>query len=243
MSNRRAVRLVVLVCALLMMVGCSRHSEVAYVSRTDNALASDRPFVITVLGDSTGNQPTEWVGLIAQRIADEYGRVVTMHNWSPDANRYVSDTVFGTAGAPVVIWNGSAAGKTAQYSIEWFSTLSPEASNLTIINHGHNSPLAASDGIKQLTDMAYAEGTDEVAIVLQNPRADKPDRAALEAETFKQIGQRFGDPTSPTDVIDVFSAFPTDDSLRDLLEQDGIHPNQAGQQLWADTVASALGLR
>jgi lysophospholipase L1-like esterase len=249
-----------LVVLALLVAGCS-HQPPAYESHytppattvtgahpafdpatVGQALQTDRPYTIAVLGDSTGNGVQEWVHLLGKRIATAYQRQVTVHDWDVDANTYGKDTVYGS-GVPVTIWNASGAGKSAQWSVEHFAAQVPQPVDLTFINHGHNDPEHAEQGIEELVELAYGKGTGGVVVVLQNPRADNPDRAALEANIYRQIGDRFNHPGQGTVAVDVFSAFPTGDALPPLLMPDRAHPNEAGQQLWVDTVAAALQLR
>lgn len=218
------------------------------VASVDAALASGRPYEINVLGDSTGNNDNEWVHLIARRIANNYGRAVTVHDWSLDTNAYVSEVTYGV-GAPVTIWNGSAPGRGADYSAQQFPAIAPEPPDVTIISHGHNNPNGAVRNITALINLAYTSGTRGVVVLTQNPIlpnsiAGPPERAELEANTFREINTTFNNPSNGTVVIDVFSAFPTGPELEGLLVAgDGVHPNAAGEQLWADTVAAGLRLR
>jgi lysophospholipase L1-like esterase len=212
------------------------------VAVVDKKLASDQTYMISVLGDSTGDARNEWVHLLAKRIAADYHRQVTVHDWNTDAGTYDKDTVYGS-GAPVTIWNASGPGRSAQWSAQNFPAMVPHPVDLTIINHGHNDPRDAIAGIADLLNMAYATGTGGVVVLTQNPRADNPDRARMEADLYQQVDATFNDRRLGAMVIDVYSAFPAGDALLGMLNADHIHPNDAGQRVWVDTVASGLQLR
>jgi hypothetical protein len=212
------------------------------VASINAALRTKRPYTIQVLGDSTGNARNEWVHLLSHQIADRYHRRVTVHDWqlADDGGEggYQLTTVYGQ-GPQVVVWNASGPGKDAQWSLAGYDDMVPDTPDLTLINHGHNNPVNAVSGITNLVAMAHHRGSKGVVVVLQNPRVDKPERAKLEADTYRKVGRAVA---GSAVVVDVFDAYPTTD-VDKLLLPDRIHPNDEGQQLWADTVAAALDLR
>ena len=205
------------------------------------ALQSSQPYVISVLGDSTGNSPDEWVHLVAQRIAEDYGREVTVNGWDANVNRYGYVSVYGT-GPPVTVWNASAPGEPAQYSLEWYPQMGPEQVDLTFINHSHNQTGQVLLGVADLVDTAYANTAPGggVAAILQNPRNDAP--AQEGRQMVERLREIYSDPEYGVVTVDVFSAFSSSDDFAALLEPDGAHPNPRGSQLWADTVMAALNL-
>lgn len=210
-------------------------------------LTSAEPYTVLVLGDSTGNNTDEWVHRIGKRIAANYQRAVTIHDWSDTVNGYITTTAYGDPGQPpVTIWNGSAAGKGPSYSESYYASMAPERADLTLINHGHNGE--AKDivsGDERLIQLIKEAGTPDavIAVMLQNPRVDSPAKADMLQRGVNLLRQRFGGARSGVTLIDVHSAFPHDAGLTAYLRPDGIHPNERGQQLWADTVAAALQLR
>jgi hypothetical protein len=209
----------------------------------DQALQSDRPYVISVVGDSTSRMAGSWVYLITARIAEMYGRAVTVHDWDTESNSYASVETFGS-GAPVTVWNGSGGGKSAQYSLKWYPQMAPEPADLTIINHTHNNPWHAAEGIFQLVDVAYRNTRPggAVAVTLQNPRTDTQERADLEQVVTDQLRTAYSAPGTGVVIIDVNTSFRGGD-LRVLLKPDGAHPSDEGSQLWAATVRCSLKLR
>lgn len=209
----------------------------------DVALQTERPYVISVLGDSTSQIADGWVYRVASRVADQYHRSVTVHGWNPQTNSY-SDVVTLGSGAPVTVWNGSARGQPAQYSAKWYPQMAPEQPDLTIINHSHNNPWGAVAGIDQLVKLAYGNSRlgGGVVVTLQNPRTDDPKRAELEQHVVDQLRETYSSPDTGVVPVDVNKAFLAD-NLSDLLRPDGLHPNGQGSQLWADTLIASLKLR
>ena len=102
------------------------------------------------------------------------------------------------------------------------------------LRHYEESGDAAAEGLEELSEQVadrYPEAP--VVVVLQNPQADdanEPTRTAI-ADWAEGTGL-------PT--IDVAAAFEDADSAQELLDGE-INPSVAGSQLWAKTVAEALG--
>lgn len=213
------------------------------VSTINQALSGDQPYVISVIGDSTGNAPDEWVHLIAERIAANYGRTVTVHDWEVvnNFNQYKPPFVYGS-GPPVTIWNGSASGKPPTYSLQYYDQMAPVPVNLTIISHAHNQPQEAVRGVGMLVSRAYANSLPGggVVVVLENARTDS--LAGDVQSAIDQLRNVYANDPSVA-LIDVNTVFKGRPDLPDLLLPDGIHPNQKGSQVWAGVAASALQLR
>jgi len=203
----------------------------------------DVGFTMTVLGDSTGNDPDEWVGQLARSLNTDYSRTVLYNGWDAAAGAYAPATLYqgSYSSQPVTIWNGSAAGMGPDYSLANLATLAPQPSDLLIVNHGHNfdGPNTGSGQEAELVTATAAQWqtTPAVAITLQNPRittGEKQDaNLATLASTFADSGYT---------LVDVASAFRAQPDLAAVLREDGTHPNEAGQALWIDTVRGVLGL-
>lgn len=259
---------VVVVLLCLLLVGC-QHQQPAYESRyttpppepapavatppqrtpfdpatIKRALEGDRPYTISVVGDSTGNYVDEWVHILSRRIAETYGRTVAVRDWDVERNAYPTEQehLYGT-GVPVTVWNASSPGKSAEYSLQNYRKMMPTPTDLTIISHGHNNPDGAAKGVVKLVDLAYRNTVPGggVLVVLQNPRTDS--FAAPRAKVVDQLRQLYSEPGTGVVLLDVNSAFTAAPDLPALLRPDGIHPNPQGSQLWADAVAAQLGLR
>ncbi|WP_179276457.1 SGNH/GDSL hydrolase family protein [Rhodococcus sp. 14-1411-2a] len=205
-------------------------------------LLAPEDLTIAVVGDSTGNGKDEWVYMLGEQLA-RLGKGVLIHDWSIDTDSYVTETKLGPGGAPVVtIWNGSASGKPSQYSIDNYRALVPEAPDLLIVSHGHNDgPSNSAGNVRRIVRNVTAAGDGRDAIVvLQNPRVDQ--KAQSQNEVVESQRALFAADNMPTAVIDVYGAYMQTPDLASLLNEDGFHPNLAGEQLWAQTVAAAFGL-
>ena len=194
------------------------------------------PATISVIGDSTGDAAGEWVDLWAQHLADD-GRRVTLHQWATD--QYASQpTTYGDGGdREVSIWNAGKPGGTADWAADRLGTVQPERPDLLILSLGHNNRHtdvdAQLDRLRGDMKNRWDDPTIPTVVILQNPR--RHEREAPQAATLRSIRAWATDHDVPT--IDVTSAFADPD--RQML--DDAHPNPAGSEAWATTVADALG--
>ena len=201
--------------------------------------------VVTILGDSTGNEVNEWVYLLAGKISDGYDRPVFIHNWSVASDSYSTSTRVGNSDNGLVhIWNGSVPGADARYVLEHIASLFPRPSDLIIFSLGHNyvTPQAAVQGQSNLLTTIRREWPDSrpaIAITLQNPRLDGS--SANQAAKVSALRSTYSD-RADVSIIDVWSVFVTAEEVAPLLREDGFNPSYAGQILWVDAVGRALGL-
>ncbi|MFX0538266.1 SGNH/GDSL hydrolase family protein [Ornithinimicrobium sp. Y1847] len=201
-------------------------------------LASGDPVVVAALGDSTGNQTWEWPYLWAGQLGQ--GRDVTVHFWDSDgqagyfAPEAISTDTGGDDGA-VDLWIGHQPGAGAAYPAERLDTLIPEDPDLVILNYGHNDPAGEVGASYELTLTALRErfGDDlPILVTLQNPQVEDSDSDVR--EEIRAFAGRHD-----LGIIDVADAF-LDQEDPDALLGDDVHPDEAGQQLWAETVATSL---
>lgn len=198
-----------------------------------DALASDDPVTIAVLGDSTSNERSEWVHLWAAMLAED--RPVTISHWNEsDGTTYNGPDVLSEdgEGSEVTIWSGSIAGATAATAADLLPAILPERPDFVIYNYGHNSPV---DEVADHFDALHAGIEDRYGdvptiVILQNPQLD--DRAADVREAVEAWADDNG-----ADVIDIAAVWPQA-SWPWLVDE--VHPSPQGQQLWAETVAEAL---
>ncbi|WP_143546787.1 SGNH/GDSL hydrolase family protein [Rhodococcus sp. 06-235-1A] len=204
------------------------------------ALLAPEPYVMTVVGDSTGNGEAEWVYILAQHLS-RLGRSVLIHDWDPDLNQYTTESKFGPGGVPTLtIWNGSAAGKNTVYSQANWDALVPETPNFVVFSHAHNQT-DVSQGVSGVTQMVRRTLPDTaVAVILQNPRLD--DAADRQAATVAALRKQFESEAARPALIDVWTAFQQAPDLAPLLEPDRFHPSRAGEELWEQVVSTALAL-
>ncbi|HJP67621.1 MAG TPA: SGNH/GDSL hydrolase family protein [Sphingomicrobium sp.] len=205
-------------------------------------LSRKTPIDILVIGDATGNGPDDWVHLLARRIADT-GRYVAIRDWNLDASGYGEAVYYGAKdGKAVSIWNGSVSGLPSSYAADRWRDFAPKPNDLVMINHGHNETNAetAVEGISRLVRLSRTEVTRHttVAVILQNPRIDR--ESARLAAIVSEL--RRSPDLSNAEEIDVNSAFAAQPNLGELLSSNGFHPNQRGEELWAQVVSDRLGL-
>lgn len=201
-----------------------------------------RPFVFTVMGDSTGNASDEWVYLAVTSLSSIYKRPAVIHNWSIDTNTYASETPVGSgAGEPIVVWNGSASGMNASYSMEHREAMAPMVPDLLVVNHGHNVATADQAGREVSALVFWAESawanSPAVAVTLQNPRFDE--NKQRQADVVTALRKQYE--KTNVGIIDVYSAFESNVNPTALVRlEDGFHPNFAGEQIWASTALQSL---
>lgn len=201
-------------------------------------VSSPEALTISVLGDSTGDEPGEWVDLWARELAAR--GTVTLHFWDGAAADWnAHPTVYPGPDRAITVWNGSRAGASYAYPLEHLHRMQPVRPSFTVLNFGHNpSPDRADEGAAELLAASDATWAAPVpgAIVLQNPSL-----GLWEEQTAGSVAALRGwAPGAGYPLIDVNAAFRARGGLPGLLADD-VHPNSAGQQLWADTVRAALG--
>lgn len=198
--------------------------------------------VISVLGDSTGDKSGEWVDLWAKHLA-KYG-TVTLHMWDGKAADWSPKTItYPGPARQITIWNGSKSGADHQYPLERLSKIQPVKPTFQILSYGHNYlALRADSGAYDLLGQLSTKWGVPVptAITLQNPA-----RGAREARTLASVTYLKEWAATRYPVIDVYTAFKAagGSNLPALLLNDrtGVHPNPAGQKIWADTAIKTLG--
>lgn len=189
--------------------------------------------VISVLGDSTSDSSSEWVNRWAEKLGQN--ATVVVHTWNPQANDWFPQPrQFGQGERTITIWNGSESGATPKTPLAQEDLRQPQPPHLTILNYGHNG---GTDEVESaLTELLKKLKTGEAAPVVltaQNPATgDKAKTSSANLELMESAAQEHGLP-----VIDVHAAFDDAESWKALLV-DQIHPNEQGQQLWAETVSA-----
>jgi hypothetical protein len=100
--------------------------------------------VLSVLGDSTGNDTTEWVRLVASWLASRYPAYTVLHRlWNDTNQNYDTATTVqtGNGSHTLTIYNASTPGMAANYSTARLGAQVPVTPTAFIINYGHNSTL------------------------------------------------------------------------------------------------------
>lgn len=200
-----------------------------------------RPWVFSVVGDSTGNAPDEWVYTVVKQLSEDYDRPAVVHNWSVEENKYASQTAVGVgSGEPIIVWNGSASGMNGSYSMKHRLVMVPQAPDLMIVSHGHNVANADQNGrevsaLVQWASVAW-ETPPALAVTLQNPRVDE--NAQRQADVV--AGLRTLYKAANVSLIDVYTAFEKAGTDSLVNPEDGYHPNLEGEKVWAATVLQTL---
>ncbi|MET0886709.1 MAG: SGNH/GDSL hydrolase family protein [Mycetocola sp.] len=221
-----------------------RSTLVSFADARDRLDDSGRPFVVTVIGDSTGDQPGEWVDLAFRELAESLDRPLIQHPWDILTDSYLPEISFNedAPSAPIVVWNGSASGKTGQYSLAHFDTLVPAQPDVVILNHGLNNVQKPQTVAPQLTALVaeierYWPESVGYAAILENPRFD--DWSAAHTTVIDNVGSWLAENQAvrPIDAHAAYLASPTPELL---LLPDLLHPSPAGSAMTAATVLDAL---
>jgi hypothetical protein len=197
----------------------------------------DAPLTISVLGDSTGDQPTEWVALTGAWIGQTYNRTVTMATFDNAVKAYApAVTLHEGAGKPVTIYNGSIPGTRSDEADPQLKQMVPGPAEMLWINYGHNHGPDAWPAI-QKTTLAATDITKtrvkNVMVIGQNPAVGD----ALHEKKVKGI--LAGAAVQGYVGVDVFKAF-TDSPNMDDLYLDVRHPSPAGSEVWTKAVQAVL---
>ena len=209
---------------------------------------------ILVIGDSTGNETTEWVYLTAQWLAARFpAYTVSYHLWdtSGDAGYATAVTIQTGSGAQTLnIWNASVAGSTTGHfqGSRFTAACTGINADLVIINHMHNmgGPVNTESTIQMLRnrflalidDVMAVNPSAGLALTLQNPSfiSGRESWQAQKADVLTALAAARG-----YGVIDVHSAFVAYGATAyPDLYGDTTHPNSAGQAIWKGCVTSAL---
>jgi hypothetical protein len=195
-----------------------------------------RPFTVVVLGDSTGNAQGEWVDVAFRALAEELDRPLVEHPWNLETGRYDEPITVNVASgsAPIIVWNGSASGKTAEYV--------PEQPDVLFLNHGLNNVRRPDAVGGQFTDvLTRTEQSWPLAVgyaaLLENPRFD--DWADAHAAVLDRV-QTWLDERPFVLGIDVHGAYLARTDLSTLLTADLLHPSPAGSTVTAETVLATI---
>ncbi len=228
---------VVLAAALSSATGWHPASAADHMAKVRAVMSGPGPVVVSVLGDSTGNEVGEWVDLWARSLGAT--RQVVLHQWDDTNGGWLPrPRVYGRHGPSVTIWNGSRSGAQAGYAQARLAQLQPARPDLVLYSFGHNhSPgkiVAPMRALLSAVDSRWP-GTPASAVILQNPQLGAT--AAVQAQVVAELAgwaARAGLPT-----IDVYGAFGAHADEEGLFK-DYRHPSAAGSAVWAAVVAEAI---
>jgi hypothetical protein len=205
-------------------------------------LDSGESAVITLLGDSTGNESTEWFYSLSVWLAGRNpAHRTTYRLWSDLQQAYDPATVLGAgaaSGPTLTIYNASVPGTKAGYATDAtrFAKLTAHASDLYVVSYSHNEGAATTyPSYPALTSALQAKHPAAgIVPVLQNPEnaaGKTAQQIAAHDQRIQIIRTLAGENRWP--VIDAYSAFRADGRPQATLVPDGVHPSAAGHAIWA----------
>lgn len=203
---------------------------------------------VQIVGDSTGNENTEWVYKLFSLIGVHYPKfTVKIHYWNETTNDSYNAPVTIQSGTGVYtlnVYNASKAGGSALYFQGGrFPIIHANDVDWVIHNLGHNGGTSLSyriiydmhyQGVIQMINRhRYADFT----VVLQNFRTDFEDFSLRAVSAISDIAD-----TLSLSKIDVYSLFKNAQDKGFLNEwmSDTVHPNPTGSNAWANLAASCF---
>lgn len=200
-----------------------------------------------VLSDSTANETTEWVYLLAQKLGVDFPtHTVQYRLWDTGASNYGAATTIqtGTGAAILTIWNASIAGANAlRFSgADFVAGVRPASMgddpDLVILSYGHNGGAAIENQISMTGTMASLVNRfmpfTPIILIGENPVTTDSTMTA-KVRVFRSLAaeQNFG-------WIDVHAFFIQYAVPLANYYVDTVHPNAAGSALWANCAHQAF---
>ncbi|HTN63501.1 MAG TPA: SGNH/GDSL hydrolase family protein [Devosia sp.] len=203
----------------------------------------NKPSTIQIWTDSTGNgdrEPREWPYLWADSLAQS-GSGVELAGWDVDHGRYGPQRRFGFGRNPLILRNFAVSGATFEYAMGglWGTAFAERPDVLIIslgLNHAQGLDRSVVFGEMVAGIERFVSTYPDVPIVFvkQNPFRDTDDMAKI-----YEIVDRLA-PIYDLRIIDVGALFEAKHKDAALYLSDGnTHPNQRGEQLYADAVQTA----
>lgn len=204
---------------------------------------------IALLGDSTGNEVTEWFYRMLVGLAAMFPQItITYRLWNDTTQSYDAPVTIQTGTGPrtLNVYNCSVPGENVTYasatgSTTRVTTILPVQMHALFFSYGYNLPSAtsyretASYAINQLLNF---HPRAEVFVCSQPPlastSAEPRENHLLRQDSIRAMAEQEG-----WTIIDATQAFldyaaATDGSFDDLIQADLKHPNAAGSQVWAN---------
>lgn len=198
--------------------------------------------VIAVLGDSTGNETTEWVYRLAQYLGSLFATHSVIYRlWNDGTQTYDAPVTIqtGSGARTLSVYNASTPGQTANYSFTRLAIQIPVTPNLVITSYAYNSP---QTGILY-RPLHYQLCRD---IQLRWPLCDiintaQPPMATSQADALNHINrtQAVLEMSSHEGhgVVNVMQRFlDYGNYTADLVSGDGVHPTAAGMDIWVGEI-------
>lgn len=204
---------------------------------------------ILVIGDSTGNDTTEWVYLFGAWLGTQYPtHSVSYRPWNDGTNVYDAAVAIstGSGGNTVRLWNASVGGTipaSLMLNTKYAGAIEAVSPDLVIWSHGIN--LYNTDAaIRAAYDSSYSPWIERVqathpdagvAIFTQNPFRDTNNYAELYA---MEVSAQQNKPRAT--LLDSYAKFIAAGKAG-ALYADNAHPSASGTQLYLQTIQSAWG--
>jgi lysophospholipase L1-like esterase len=210
-----------------------------------HALTDDASDVnVFVAGDSTGDEPDEWVFLLAQQLGTLYpGYGVNYYAWNRRSPGWPSTPWVIQLGAPgnhaLNIRNMSVSGARENYGLAYAeSEIVPRKPDLLFVSYGHNDgadTVRFRWGVQSLVETVASQSPrTEILLVAQNPETGNAYQQAHAAELADLAAEEH------VGLVDVLGALEATGNPSAYVLPDGIHPTLGGSYLWTNTVLAAL---
>lgn len=199
-------------------------------------VSADRPIVIGILGDGTGDEQGEWVTVLGELLGTS--RAVSLHNLDlSDPTRYAEQLTYGSVGLDATIWNGSRRGATADYAAERLDFLIPEEPDVVILNYGRDDSADEIGTRLDTTRAAIAEKWPGVPVLVTLQAQDRDD--AIEPVRTATHEWAAANDVATIDVAGTFAATEDPNNFVSIVDPPSV--NARGGRLWGETVFLALG--
>lgn len=206
--------------------------------------------VLVILGDSTGNETTEWLYLTLQSLAAEFPAYTVTHAlWNDTNQSYDAATTIqtGTGSQSLTVYNGSVPGVGYDYPIASGTTritsMFPAAPTTVLLSFGYNAGTASyrTEMFSVCRAIESYYPTADIILVAQPPKATSaPDHtnSRLRSESVRALALDEG-----YGLIDATQAFLDYGNYDTLIQGDTVHPTSAGSQVWAREAIRTLRRR
>ncbi|MER8506719.1 hypothetical protein NKH91_17815 [Mesorhizobium sp. M0894] len=205
-------------------------------------LANISDVTIQVIGDSTGNDDTDWVRPWSQWLASLYpDKTVKYYLWDESLSGYRAPVTLGvgTGAHTIYIYNGSQSGAPPNYFFGSYYAVAIGAitPDLVIWNHGHNvttdsDPATRGQFLNAMEWIKRVRPNAAHVITMQNPRRDDTG-SDLQIHVAQALAAQYGD-----SVVDVYDRFIAAAKPPEWYA-DNVHPNATGQAVWTEIVKQA----
>lgn len=198
---------------------------------------------LMMISDSTGTTNFPWFVAFCAAFAPQFpAYTVTTAQWNITTHTYDAPVTIqtGTGGQTLAIYNFSIGGASTGTFVNadfntGFRSLAPD---YCFISLGHNEAPTEPDWraayIELVLSLLQAVPTVALCVIAQNPELSTTVQGQR-ADTYAQIAAEYG-----LGFIDVYQAFQENGGAAVLNNPDGVHPNAAGQALWALVVNQAM---